>query len=139
MKPSFLIISSILLVAFTACKERDPQDTTKSVSGAKATIPWEQCVLFTDYDMTICFIGAKEERCPCDTQCLWEGSVDATLHVTTSTGLDTTFTLTTNSDPINLPHFTTIAGKTIEFVSTEGITCADYGHYEKYKVIITVQ
>ncbi len=139
MKYSILIISSALIIAFSSCGEKDPVVTTHPVSGAQATIAWQDCALFTDRDMTICFVGANESRCPCNTDCLWEGSVDATLHVTTPSGIDTTFTLTTNSNPFNLPNFTTIGGKTITFVNTDAVGCADYGKYEKYKVIITVQ
>ena len=110
-----------------------------SVSGSQATIEWKNCADFTSHGLTICFIGADENRCPCNTNCLWEGSVDATFRVTTTSGIDTTFTLTTNSSPINLPNATTIGGKTITFVNTDAITCADYGNYSKYKVIVTVQ
>jgi len=139
MKKSIFILSSALLIAFSACKETDPEQTTHSIGGSVATIEWEHCALFTDHGMTICFVGAKEGRCPCDTDCLWEGSVDATFRVTTPTGIDTTFTLTTNSNPVNLPNATTIGGKTITFVNTDAVSCADYGKYEKYKVIVTVQ
>lgn len=139
MKNSIFIISSALVIAFSSCGEKEPVITTHPVSGAQATIEWQDCALFTDHNMTICFVGANEGRCPCNTECLWEGSVDATFHVTTATGIDTTFTLTTNSNPVNLPHAKTIGGKTITFVNTDAVTCADYGKYEKYKVIVTVQ
>ncbi len=139
MKHFLLIALGAILLALSACKDKDPTVTTHSVSGAQATIEWEECALFTDHDITICFIGADENRCPCNTECLWEGSVDATFHVTTSTGIDTTITLTTNSSPINLPNATTVGGKTITFVNTDAVNCADYGKYEKYKVIVTVQ
>jgi hypothetical protein len=138
MKYYFLVIST-LIIAFSACKEKDPVITTHPVSGSQATVEWQDCVLFTDHDMTICFVGADEARCPCNTDCLWEGSVDATLHITTTSGIDTTITLTTNSSPINLPNTATIGGKTITFVNTDAVPCTDYGKYEKYKVIITVQ
>lgn len=139
MKHLFLIICSTILVAFSACKDKDPANNTNSVSGAQAIIPWQECVLFTDHDITICFVGAFEQRCPCDVQCLVEGYVEATFRATTTSGIDTTFTLTTNSNPINLPNSTTVAGKIITFVNTEGIACADYGNYEKYKVIVRVK
>ncbi len=138
MKYYFLIIST-LIIAISACKEEDPEFTTYAVSGSQATIEWQDCALFTDHDMTICFVGADEARCPCNTNCLWEGSVDATLHITTTAGIDTTITLTTNSSPTNLPNTAAIGGKTITFVNTDAVPCADYGKYEKYKVIITVQ
>lgn len=139
MKYYFLIICSSLIFALTACKEKDPEFATNPVSGDQATIQWQDCALFTDHDLTICFVGANEARCPCDTDCLWEGTVDATLHITTTAGIDTTITLTTNSSPTNLPNTATIGGKTITFVNTDAVPCADYGKYEKYKVILTVQ
>jgi hypothetical protein len=138
MKHLFLMLGGILLFSFSACKDEDPANTTRIVYGSQATIPWQDCALFADQQMTICFVGANEARCPCNTNCLWEGSVDATLHVTTVSGIDTTFTLTTNSNPVNLPNTATIGGKTIQFVNTDAISCSDYGQYEKYKVIITV-
>ena len=139
MKPLLLIISTTLLIAFSACKDKDPISNTQVIYGNQATIPWQDCALFADQQMTVCFVGAKEERCPCNTDCLWEGSVDAMLHVTTVSGIDTTITLTTNSNPVNLHNLTSIGGKTIQFINTNGISCSDYGHYEKYKVIISVQ
>ena len=139
MKHTFLIICSTLFIAFSACRDKDPVANTNSVSGTTAIIPWQDCALFTDHNMTICFIGATEGRCPCNTDCLWEGSVDAVLHVTTTTGIDTTITLTTNSSPAALHNLTTVGGKTIRFVNTEGIGCAEYGQYEKYKVIVSVE
>lgn len=139
MKHLLFISLSALLLAITACKDKDPILTTVQVSGNEATIPWQDCAEFTDQGITVCFVGAKEERCPCNTNCLWEGSVDATLRVTTATGIDTTLTLTTNNNPVNLHNFHTVGGKTILFVSTPGIECVDYGKYEKYKVLIRIQ
>ena len=128
----------MLLFAFLGCEENDDFKTV-TVSGTEAIIPWQDCAYFSDNGFTVCFVDAKEERCPCNTNCLWEGSVDATLRVTTATGIDTTITLTTNSNPVNLHNFHTVGGKTIVFVNTSGIECADYGQYEKYKVIVRVE
>ena len=139
MKHFLLIPMAIVLLAFFACEDNDPIPTTLQVSGSEATIPWQDCAEFTDQGLTVCFVGAKEERCPCNTNCLWEGSVDATLRVTSTTGIDTTLTLTTNSNPVNLHNFHSVGGKTIVFVSTPGIECADYGKYDRYKVLIKIQ
>ena len=139
MKYIFWIAFTMVAFCFSACEDNDPISVTVPVSGSEATIPWQDCAEFTDQGITVCFVGAKEERCPCNTNCLWEGSVDATLRVTTATGIDTTLTLTTNSNPVNLHNFHTVGGKTILFVSTPGIECADYGKYEKYKVQIRIQ
>ncbi|MDO8367619.1 MAG: hypothetical protein Q7T20_12530 [Saprospiraceae bacterium] len=139
MKHIFFISFASMLLAFSACRDKDPIFPISTVSGSEAIIPWQECAFFADHNYTICFIGAKEERCPCNTNCLWEGSVDATLRVTSPTGIDTTITLTTNSNPVNLHNFHTVGGKTIVFVNTFQIECADYGKYEKYKVIIKIQ
>jgi hypothetical protein len=139
MKHLLMIAMGAVLLAFFACEDNDPLSTTRQVTGTEATIPWQDCAAFTDQGLTVCFVGAKEERCPCNTNCLWEGSVDATLRVSSATGIDTTLTLTTNSNPVTLHYFHSVGGKTISFVSTPGIECADYGKYEKYKVLIRDQ
>jgi len=139
MKHVFLIALSTVFITFFACKEKDPVVTTQSVSGSIATLAWEDCTLYSSHDLTICFVGAVENRCPCNTECLWEGTVEATFHVTNTTGIDTTITLITNSNPATLHNSTSIGGKTITFVNTDAIGCADYGKYEKYQVIVTVQ
>ena len=133
------MIFAALIVVLFSCREKDSINDIHAVSGPQATIDWQECVLFSDHDLTICFIGAKESRCPCDVDCLWEGSVDATFHVTGPKGVDTTFTLTTNSNPVNLPHTARVGDKVITFVNTDAVSCADYKQYEKYKVIVTVQ
>jgi len=140
MKHLFLISFGVIFLAFFACQDKDPIYPTAEVNGSTAIIPWQECAYFTDHDYTVCFLAAKEERCPCNTNCLWEGSVDATLRVTSAAnGIDTTIVLTTNSDPFNLHNFHTVGGKTIVFVNTDGIDCADFGKYEKYKVIVKIQ
>ena len=138
MKTLFLIAFGASLFVFIGCGENDNFKTVP-VSGPEAIIPWQDCAYFSDNGFTVCFIGAKEERCPCNTNCLWEGSVDATLRVTSVTGIDTTITLTTNSNPVNLHNLHAVGGKTIVFVNTSGIDCADFGQYEKYKVIVRVE
>ena len=134
-----ILMSIIALMLTFSCTKKGVDDSTLTVSGGRAVIPWQDCAVFTDHDMTICFVDAKEYRCPCDVNCIWEGAVDATLRVTTTTGIDTTITLTTNSDPATLPSTATIDGKLIRFVNTDAVTCSDYESYEKYKVIIEVE
>ena len=133
--------STLLLLA--SCKKKDSVPTSHPVSGSEATIGWQDCATYTDHDLTICFIGANDYRCPCNTECVWEGAVDATLHITNSTGLDTTITLTTNSNPTGLHSQETVGDKIIRFVNTtttQPYDCAtDQGNYEKYKVIIAVE
>lgn len=138
MKHIFLIASSIALFVFAGCEEND-DFRIFSVTGSQAIIPWQDCAYFADHGLTICFVNAKEERCPCNTECLWEGSVDAMLHISSTAGIDTTITLTTNSDPGDLHYFHTIGNKTIVFVNTSGIECTDYGQFEKYKVIVRME
>jgi hypothetical protein len=143
MKVQLLFICTALLLTLSFCKKSDPEagPITQNVSGSEATIAWQDCAFFTDHDITICFTGANEYRCACDVYCIWEGAVDATLHITNTTGLDTTIVLTTNSSPQNLPSEATIAGKVIRFVGTSPDLdfCNDYGEYEKYKVVIQVE
>lgn len=136
MKYSLLVTLGVLLFSIVSCRDKD---SDQLVSGNQAIIDWQDCAFFTDHDLTVCFIDAKESRCPCTTNCIVEGVVDATFHVTSAAGIDTTFTLTTNSNPVNLPNSTSIHGKTITFVGTEIDFCADYGQYEKYKAIVKVQ
>ncbi|HAD11215.1 MAG TPA: hypothetical protein DCF33_02135 [Saprospirales bacterium] len=139
MRPTILFALSLSLLVFSACEDNDPIRNTSETSGSTAIIPWEQCTFFADHDLTVCFVGAKEERCPCNTDCLWEGSVKATFEVSNSTGLDTVLTLETNSAPAGLHYFHSFGNKTLVFVNTEGIGCEDYGNYDKYKVIMKVE
>jgi len=143
MKLSILVACAALLLGLSACKQKDPLPTTNPVSGSEATIGWQDCAFFTDHDLTVCFVDANDYRCNCASDCFWEGAVDATLHITSSTGIDTTITLTTNSNPTQLHSVDTIGGKIIRFVNTENVQpydCIhDQGNYEKYKAIITVE
>ncbi|HLP96345.1 MAG TPA: hypothetical protein VK168_20020 [Saprospiraceae bacterium] len=138
MKPIFLFPYLFVLLAFMACEDNDPLRITRDVNGSTAVIPWQDCAYFADHDLTVCFIGAKEERCPCNTDCLWEGAVKATFEISNSSGLDTILTLETNSAPAGLHYFHSFGNKTVTFVNTEGIQCEDYGQYDKYKVIVKV-
>lgn len=126
----FPAILGLCLLAFSFCRKHDD---TRSVSGDAAVLSWQECALFPDYDLTICFTGANEARCPCNMECFWEGVVDFTLKVQ-GPGVDTTVTLTTNSNPLNLPHQITLGNTTIDVEDASGLGCADYGVYDKYKV-----
>lgn len=139
MKPLLLILSCVLLLTLSFCGEKDPVHTTQTTSGTEASIGWLDCATFTQHDLTVCFINANEYRCPCNAECFWEGAIDATFHITSSTGIDTTLTLTTNSNPISLPNTAIIGGKTIRFVQTEGVDCSNFGQYQYYKAVIAVE
>lgn len=139
MKPIFLFPMLFVLLSFWACEDNDPIRDTVQINGNTAVIPWQDCAYFADHDLTVCFIGAKEERCPCNIDCFWEGSVKATFEVSNSVGLDTILTLETNSAPAGLPNLHSFGNTTLIFVNTEGISCEDYGDYEKYKVIVKVE
>ena len=139
MKSPILLTCTVVLLSLSFCKKNEPDTTSKPVSGSQATIAWQDCAIYTDHDVTICFTGINEYRCPCNVECVWEGAVDATLKVTTTSGIDTTIVLTTNSNPVGLNNSATIGGKTIRFVNTDAVDCADYGNSEKYKVVIAVE
>jgi hypothetical protein len=144
LKKLLMFAIPTMLFMFSYCKKTDSEKVpvTQNVKGEEATIDWQGCAFFTDHDITICFVGADEQRCPCNVECVWEGAVNATFHITTLTGLDTIITLTTNSAPAQLHSSETIGGKTIRFVNTATpipFDCADYGVYEKYKAIVTVE
>jgi hypothetical protein len=139
MKYFFLLALSVSVLAFYACEDNDPLRNTTEVSGNTALIPWEDCAFFAEHDLTVCFVGAKEERCPCNTSCLWEGVVKATFEVSNSSGLDTVVTLETNSAPAGLHFFHSFGNKTLVFEKTDGINCEDYGKYWKYKVQVRVE
>ncbi|MEO6758409.1 MAG: hypothetical protein ABIO24_03070, partial [Saprospiraceae bacterium] len=75
MKLPILFACTLFLIGFSNCKEKDPAPLVNQVSGSEATIPWQQCVTFTDHQLTVCFVGAQENRCPCNADCIWEGTV----------------------------------------------------------------
>lgn len=133
MKHFLVLACGLMLVALFFCK-KETSNSTQHVSGSEAIIGWQDCAYFTDHDLLVCFIGANEYRCPCNADCIWEGAVDATFHLKIPAVLDTTITLTTNSNPTNLPTTDTIGGKIIRFVSVNISDCNEYGDYEKYKV-----
>lgn len=140
MKQLLSFTCAALLFTLSFCKKQgnEKNPDTQNVNGSEASIDWQDCAYFTDYDITICFVAADEFRCACDALCKWEGALDATLHVTSPGGIDTTITLRTNSNPAGLHTTETINGRVIHFVGTNISDCADYGDYEKYKVNISV-
>jgi hypothetical protein len=138
MKNFFLIACCAMFIVLLSCK-KDPKQATNITFGNQADIPWLACTYFMDHQLSICFDGANEYRCPCFADCLWEGATDVNLNLTFDSSLDTIITLTTNSSPANLPYVDTIGGKIIRFVETNITDCNDYGKYEKYKVTITVE
>ncbi|MBL7825159.1 MAG: hypothetical protein JNJ57_00905 [Saprospiraceae bacterium] len=140
MKTSIGFLSIIFLLQI-ACKNSKTEYSHTPVSGDEAPVAWQSCVYFTDHQLSVCFIGAEEYRCPCYTDCIWEGAVNATIQISTQNGLDTTIVLTTNSNPAGLHQSETIEGKTIRFLRTDGLDqgCADYGNYNKYKAVVLIE
>lgn len=128
----YISVSALFAVVLFACTKEKTESTNTPVTGHVANISWQDCAEFTDHGLTICLTGAKEGRCGCNEECIWEGAVDFTLHVT-GAGIDTTITLTTNSNPVNLHDSVVIGGTTIKVSDGSGIDCNDYEKYEKYK------
>ena len=137
MKNAIMLSAVLLLAVLTQCKKNDPDAQADTVKGDRATIAWKDCAYFSDHGLTVCFVDASEYRCPCDVECVWEGAVDATLHVT-GPGVDTTITLTTNSSPGALHQSARVGARLIRFVETNHFDCADYAHYNKYKVVVEI-
>jgi hypothetical protein len=134
-----LFLTMLVLFTLTCafqCKKEEVS-TQNEVSGNAATIKWKDCATFTDHNTTICIKEASEYRCPCTIDCIWEGAVDVTMNVQMP-GVDSTITLTTNSNPANLNFSDTIGTKVIRFVKTNIESCADYGKYEMYDFTIEV-
>lgn len=137
MKPLLFALCAAALLTFSFCKKQDV--APQPVKGSMSYITWEHCVQFEDQDLTVCFVGAEESRCPCTAECVWEGVLAATLRVSTLTGIDTSITLMINSNPANLPNTAVVAGKVIRLAGVNIVDCNDFGDYEKYKVLISVE
>jgi hypothetical protein len=128
MKNLFPITLLFLAVTFFASCKKDKNDTQK---GNTATLSWLQCIDFTDHDLTICFIGAEEYRCPCTMDCVSEGAIDFTLQVQ-GQGIDTTVVVST--DKLSKPHAVIVGGVSIVASDDSNIFCDHYKDYEKYTV-----
>lgn len=133
--PTALFAVCALFLSFC---QHEKSEILNTETGNEANIPWQECVEFSNYDLTICFLNASEYRCPCDVECVWEGSVDFTFRAT-GPDLDSTFTLTASTNRLDLLRSITLGNVIINAEDASGITCADYGNYENYKakVILT--
>ncbi|MCC6462678.1 MAG: hypothetical protein IT260_19580 [Saprospiraceae bacterium] len=129
--PTVLLFLGLLSLSF--CKKEVALPGSRQQKGAEATLGWRECVEFHDFDLTICLENASEYRCPCSLQCFWEGAVDFTLRVN-GPGIDTSVTLTTNSNPPEAWHTKRIRNTTIDISDASNIDCSAYGDYPKYKV-----
>ncbi len=132
--PIALFAVSALFLSF--CKHHRSEIFTTQ-AGNEAVLSWQECVEFSDYDMTICFVEASEYRCPCDAQCIWEGAVYYTLRAQ-GAGLDSTFTLTTSDRELFFPRTITLNNIKVDIAEEPVIACADYGDYELYKVKVNL-
>jgi len=132
--PTALFAVFALFLSFC---QHNKGETFTTETGNEAILSWQQCAEFSNYNLTVCFINASEYRCPCDVICVWEGAVDFTLRAT-GPDLDSTFTLTTSTNRLDLLRFITFGNVTIKAEDASGITCADYGNYENYKAKVTL-
>ncbi len=128
MKKLLSIALFFLVFTFiTSCKK----EKNEAQKGNTATLSWQQCIDFADHDLTICFIGADEYRCPCTMDCTWEGAIDFTFQVQ-GPGVDTTVIVSTNN--LVKPHAVIVAGVSIIASDDSNIYCEHYKDYEKYTV-----
>ena len=144
MRNSLLLAYSILLLVPFACKKQDKHLIVHQLNGSEATIAWQECAFFTDHDITVCIIDAAESRCSCLIDCFPDGEMAATLHITSSTGVDVITTLiAANGIPNNnLVSADTIEGKIVRLVNANLVNadCAtEHGNFEKYKFMVTVE
>ena len=133
--PTVLLLLGVLSLSF--CKKEAALPGSRLHKGAEATLSWRECVEFQDFDLTLCFENAKEYRCPCWAECVWEGAVDFTLRVN-GPGVDTSVTLTTNSYPLEEWHIVRIGNTTIDISDATHPDCSTYADYPKYKVNVTL-
>ena len=133
--PFFLLFTAGLFT-LNAC-QKEPETSSAVPVSAEKTLSWQECVDFTGYNMTVCFSGANEYRCPCDVSCVWAGSVDYTLQIK-SAGQDTTITLQPPGNPENAPSSAIVGKVTISIEEPAPVNCVDYGNYERYKVKVVL-
>jgi hypothetical protein len=137
MKQITSIAAAVLLLAtIFACNCETPGEN-RQISGPEAELAWQECVDLTDYDLTVCFIGANEYRCPCDVECISAGALDVSLKIQGS-NLDTTVILTTHPLLSHLDDSVQIGAATIRIADLTPDICNNYGQYEKYKIKIQV-
>jgi len=132
---SFLLLSAALF-ALNAC-QKAPETSSVLPASSEAVLSRQECFDFTDYNMTVCFAGANEYRCPCDVVCVWAGSVDYTLQIK-SAGKDTTITLQPPGNPTNAPSSAVIGNVTISIQEAMPVDCVDYGNFERYKLKVVL-
>lgn len=129
--PIFLLFSAFLFT-LNAC-QKEPEASTIVPSSSETTLSWQECSDITGYDMTVCFSGANEYRCPCDVDCVWAGSVEYTLNIRTADG-NTTVTLQPPGNPNNAPSSAVVGKVLVSIEEAQTVSCVDYGNYEKYKL-----
>jgi hypothetical protein len=128
--------AAFLLATIFACNCEKPGENRR-ISGSEAELAWQECVDLTDYDLTVCFVGANEYRCPCDVQCFTAGALDVTLKIQGS-NVDTTVTVTSNPLLPNIDNSVQIDGRKIRVTDVSPDLCNNYGQYEKYQINIQV-
>ena len=136
-----LLLLSAGLFSLNACKKESVTELSKSDSditvASQAILSWQECVDFTKYDMNVCFTGANEYRCPCDVTCVWAGSVEYTLTITTGEQ-KTIVTLQPPGNPTNAPSSVVVGKAVVSIEEPAPVDCANYEKYETYKVKVTL-
>jgi hypothetical protein len=123
------LLSFVVLVCCFGCSKSDDLLSNE--------IAYGNCKSFPAKDLEICFISLNEYRCPCNADCVWEGSADAGLRIKTQNGIDTTVVLT---EIKSLEKYTAVVGgHTIKLEKVEVADfCNDYGKASKYKVLVEI-
>lgn len=131
----FVFLFAISMASFMACDKNNAGP--REQAGSEALVAWEECVDFTDHGLTVCFEDVLEYRCPCNVDCIWEGAVDISLHIT-GQNIDTLITLSANSNSENLVNSAQIGANTIKIENPLPSACNDFGDLDKYKVTVKV-
>jgi hypothetical protein len=135
MKQSLIFLISTLALLTTACKKDKPSNN-RQIDSSEATLAWQECVDFSDANLTICFVEASEYRCACNTECVWAGAVDVTLKIQ-GDNFDHTRVLTLG---IEGKQSVSVGGHTITLLKAEPQDiCTQYGQYDQYKAQISVE
>lgn len=129
------------LFILNACQKEEDPILAQNDSGIKTTeqaiVGWKDCQDFQNYDLTVCFADATDDRCRCDYTCTWSGAVTYTLNVRTK-DQEKTITL---EPPGNSNHAASsvLLGKTrISIEEVQPIPCNEYRNFEIYELRITV-